>query len=338
VEFDMDRKNKVCIICLQKLNIAKQNLILISILTLFLLGINIQGTESSNIRKEIVLKSKVGSKDGELGFKTFKNGETIVPSAIAIDSNVNIYIADVINNRVQKFNKQGKFLSKIRFTVNRKSFEWTIDDLATDGSNNLYIASRHEGKIDKYSPERKLLQSINLDDKDIYWDEKKGWVRGAIYIERIVVDIVGNVYLQGFHEIIKFNLSGDIEKKWAGDTPVFFLDEIGNLYLSINKNIWEKYNIKGNKVGNVKCGEMYFLLKNEHCNYPSFVDKNGFLYWFENNNTILIKTDKDGKQYREYDVGPHSLFGNAVKFDTDGNLYILHYSKDGFWIEKISWD
>lgn len=331
----MDSKNKICIISLQKLNIAKQNFILISFLILFLLGIDIQGIESSDIRKEIILKNKVGYKDGELGFKAFKNGEAVVPSAITIDSNGNIYIADVINNRVQKFNKQGKFLSKIRFTVNRKLFEWIIDDLATDSTNNLYIASRHEMKINKYNSDGKLLRSTNLADKDIYWDKKKGWVRGAIHIERIVVDIVGNVYLQGFREIIKFNSSGAIEKKWAADTPAFFLDEIGNFYLAINKNILEKYNINGNKVGAVKCGEIYFPLKNEHCNYPSFVDKNGFLYWFEKNNTILIKTDKEGKRYSEYDVGPYSLFGNAVKFDADGNLYILHYSKNGFWIGKI---
>jgi hypothetical protein len=337
VEFDMDRKNKVYIICLQKLNIAKRILILISLLTLFLLGINIQGTESSNIRKEIVLKSKVGSNDSELGFMTLKNGETIVPSAITIDSNGNIYIADIANDRIQKYDKDGKFLFKINMHIKRKKWYKIIDDLSVDNANNLYVASRHEGKIDKYSPEGKLLQSINLDDKNIYWDEKKGWGSGAVQIERIMVDITGNIYLHGVYELIKFDSKGNILKKWA---PILFvrssvLDEAGNLYLAHQKKVVEKYDMNSKLLATEKCGKLYSWLEEGYCFVPQFIDKNGFIYWFEKKGTVAIKADKLGKRHGDYRIRNADVYGNTVKFDSNGNLYIFNYSGDEFWVEKI---
>lgn len=333
----MNSKNKACIIRLQNLNIVKQKFILISLLTLFLLGINIQGTEGSNIRKEIAFKSKVGSKDGEVGFMTLKNGETIVPSAITIDSNGNIYIADIANDRIQKFDKNGKFLFKINMHIKRKKWYKIIDDLSVDNADNLYMASRHEGKIDKYSPEGKFLQSINLDDKDIYWDEKKGWIRGVLQIERIMIDIKGNIYLHGVYELIKFDSKENILKKWAPILHVrsSVLDEAGNLYLAHQKKFVEKYDVNSKLLATEKCGKLYSWLENGYCFLPQFIDKNGFIYWFEKKGTIGIKADKQGRRLGYYRISNADVYENIVKFDLNGNLYIFNYSGDEFVVEKI---
>jgi hypothetical protein len=293
---------------------------------------------SSNATKEIIIKNHVGTKNGQVGFKVLEDGSRWVGlSALAIDAKGNIYIADNINNRIQKFDKKGRFLSKINIHIEKKSWQQIIDDLSVDNADNLYVASRHEGKIDKYSPERKLLQSINLDDKDIYWDEKKGWVRGAVQIERITVDATGNIYLQGVHELIKFMPDGKIERKWPlGDyIGTLVLDEKGNLYMIEDGKTVKKYDINGNLAAQVKCGELYSWLEKGKCLIPYYIDKNGFLYWFEKNGTVVVKADKQRKRVAEYNIGPFFIYKNTSKFDGNGNFYILDNSETKFWIEKI---
>jgi DNA-binding beta-propeller fold protein YncE len=41
-------------------------------------------------------------------------GEFSAPQAIAIDKDDNVYVADTDNNRIQKFDSNGRFLMEIR--------------------------------------------------------------------------------------------------------------------------------------------------------------------------------------------------------------------------------
>lgn len=306
--------------------------------SLFLSLYDLAIANNIKVRKETILKGRYGSAHGMIGYYS-NQSSWLLPTAITIDSKGNIYIADVVNDRIQKFDKNGKFLSKIKFIVKKKKYGATITDLATDSFDNLYVASRHELRIDKYSPDGKFLQSVNLDDKDICWDEKRGWYRCSIQIESMDIDVMGNIYLKGWREIIKFNPNGKIEKKWApieyGRTSV--LDEEGNLYLLKAGNILEKYNQEARLVDSVKCGKLYSWLEDGHCFLPKFIDRGGFLYRFEKNGTVIFKMDRQGRQYGVYnipDLPPVDIDANNIKFDANGNLYILYF-KDGFWVEKI---
>lgn len=341
-----------------KFVLFKKNVVFLCILSLILYACNISATKVKEFKKEIIIKGLIGSADGEVELKPYEH-PSLLPSAIAIDSNGNIYLADPANGRIQKFDKRGRLISKIKFMIDMKRYEdikrydylpagdYTsgdiiITDMAIDKTDNLYILSRPMLKIDIYSSDGRFLQSINLNNKDICWNEEKGWFNCVIQLKNMRVDVDGNIYIEGVSELAKLKPNGDIEKRWGSYSPLFFLDKDGKLYWN-NKGIWEKYDKNGNIIGVVQCEGPYFRLEKGGCNYPRFIDKNGFLYFYESGSPstkglIVFKSDQQGKRYGEYIIPYSDIYGNNIKFDTDGNLYILHYSKDRFWIEKISWD
>jgi streptogramin lyase len=181
--------------------------------------------------------SQAGSGPGQIGFKV-KESEgpyEAVPSAIAADTKGNVYIADIANDRIQKYDNNGNLVNSMKIENIRKGDPW-VDDMTIDNNDNLYVAhGQTDQKIYKYNSAGALIQSIDLLNKNLCWDAKKGWSRCYMQIERITVDVIGNVYLVGRGQLIKFNPEGQEEKKWSTETrfeiPIIVLDEIGNLYL-----------------------------------------------------------------------------------------------------------
>jgi hypothetical protein len=327
----------------------RKQIILSNILSLFIFANSLLAAENISVLKEIIMKGEYGREANQVG-KRFMEGNNVLfvlPSAIAIDMKGNIYLADYVNNRIKEYDGEGKLLFTIERNIEKEDRELILD-IAIDGSDNLYAASRisresypakpQKLKIDKYSQDGRFVQSI-LDYKEDY--EEKGLLSCAIMINRMTVDVFGNIYLQCWDELIKFNNAGIIEKRWAIEyktyTAIFLLDEIGNLYLFKNiKNI-EKYNSKGKLIARGKCGELHSFFENGNCLIPEFVDKKGSFYWFEKRGTVVVKADKRGKRQGEYVIKDFqfNVYKNTVKFDYSGNLYILEGSKDKFWVEKI---
>ena len=137
--------------------------------------------ENNSVKNQIVVKGTFGPLDGELGHGG--SGDSWVgPSAIAVDVDGNIYIADDVNGRIVKFDKYGKFKSKITFNVQNKRYAGIVSDLATDLSGNLFVASRHEAKIYKYTPDGKPVFSINLKDENICASARGKWYAFAFQI------------------------------------------------------------------------------------------------------------------------------------------------------------
>lgn len=336
-----------------------------------LLLISIAGAATSEYiqpKEEIVIKTRLGSADGEFGIGTYKDNWWTEPSAIAIDSKGNIYVADPWSARIQKFDNHGIFLSKINVRLKKKRFEGIIDDLGVDSFDNLYVLSGHEERIDKYNSDGNLIQSIDLKDKEIVWSTfYKKWMKGAD-VKSLTVDKFGNIYLRGFQELIKLSSAGEVQMKWLqvipSIFPSFYIDRTGQLYLSevedstksvfrMKKNSWKRYDNNGRLLGSVECGDKslkaYFPPhENDTCNFPpQFIDKNGFIYYFnpgDNKSDVvaIYKFDKHGvlKKYQKPDIEfqkiGNSISRNMIKFDEDGRLYTYSYSDKEFWIKRIS--
>lgn len=329
--------------------------VMIFLVTVFLLvcAANLIAQVNLDPKAEIVIKGKYGFSDGEFGFKVFEDQSWIEPSGIAIDSKGNIYIADPLNNRIQKFDKNGKFLFKIKFDIQLHRFAKTLDDVAVDPEDNLYAVSRHEQKIFKYDQNGKFARSINLKEMDIAWDKWRGWRSGS-YLQpnRISVDKIGNVYLEGFDELIKFGANGKLGKKWSRENysreASYFIDQSGYLYFSKKIDIWEKYDLKGNPLGPITCEKepllAYIQTEDRRCQFPpKFIDKNGFRYYFElkpktSDLTSIVKVEQNGS-FKKYKMPPIDTIGqslNMFKFDNEGNFYGYRYddAKQVYWIEK----
>ncbi len=329
--------------------------ICLAIAFLFAPANNMAAQDVKDAKAEIVIKGKYGSADGEFGLKVFEDRSWVEPSGIAIDSKGNIYVADPLNNRIQKFDRAGKFLFKINLNIQKQlqRFATTIDDLAVDQEDNLYAVSRHEQKIFKYEQNGKIIQSINFKEMEIAWDTWRGWRRGGyLQPQRISVDVIGNLYIEGSFELIKFNRDGKLAKKWVRESGTggvsYFLDRNGYLFYSRAIRIWEKYDQKGNLLGPVACEKeplLAFISPVVGCQFPpKFIDKNGFRYYFElkpktSDLITILKVDQKGG-FKRYKAPPIDIWQapNMTKFDADGNLYGYgdDSAKQEYWIIRIS--
>ena len=303
----------------------KKNIIVLTTIMLsMIMAASLFGSEEGRVEKEIVMESHYGSANGEFGLKVFEDSSWVEPSAIAIDGDQNIYIADPLNDRIQKFNSKGKYISKIEFKV-KKKYALTIDDLTTDDENNLYVLSRHEQKIFKYNSAGQMVYSINLQD--------------YMQTERVSVDIWGNIYVFGVipgrgtgEELRKFDKTGKLVRKWD-KVYLFFVDREGYKYLR-QETSWAKYDKDDQYLGEIKCEtEKLKIYSESTCHFPPvFVDENKSSYYFVYDTKTekirtLIKMSPKG-ELRTYGFSsvdtwpwPRTKSENMIKFDSKGNLY-----------------
>lgn len=61
---------------------------------------------------KVIIEGKWGTGPGEFG-KQAGYEDDDVPSSLAVDSGGNIYVLDYVNNRIQKFSKEGKYLRSL---------------------------------------------------------------------------------------------------------------------------------------------------------------------------------------------------------------------------------
>ncbi|QLH31924.1 MAG: hypothetical protein HWD62_05295 [Cyclobacteriaceae bacterium] len=68
------------------------------------------------------------------------NGQFNLPSGIAVDASNNIYVADQLNNRIQKFNSSGQYITQWgSFGSGNLNFNYPLA-LAFDSDNNVVVA------------------------------------------------------------------------------------------------------------------------------------------------------------------------------------------------------
>lgn len=310
--------------------------LLIGLMLMVSLSTQVFAIESGRVKKEIVIKGNFGSADGAFGHKIFEDRSWVEPSAIAIDSKGNIYIADPLNQRVQKFSSEGKYLTKITFEDQDKTFSFTICDLAIDGEDNLYILSKRGKKILKYDSTGRMTRSINLQD--------------YMLPERFDIDLLGNIYVFGTvlakvpgrgyvshgNCLRKYDKTGRLVKEW-NDVSLPFIDQEGYIYLR-QESTWKKYDKNEKYLSVVKCEteKQKIYIENTCCFPPVFVDERKSSYYFVYDNKTekirsLFKLSSKA-ELKTYDFSsvdiwpwPRAKAENMIKFDKKGNLYGYSY-------------
>ncbi len=85
-----------------------------------------------------------------------------VPMGIAVDAPGNVYVADTGNNRIQKFDSNGNFLTKwgaYGFPYGQHEENGNFqhpEGIAVDSSLNVYVADTYNDRIQKFAPVSKL--------------------------------------------------------------------------------------------------------------------------------------------------------------------------------------
>jgi type IV pilus assembly protein PilY1 len=144
------------------------------------------------------------------------NGKFEYTFALDVDSGGNVFVSDYDNNRVQKFDANGDYISKITLTAG------PAKGLALDSSDNLYVVNGN-GKVEKYNSAGTYITK---------------WTNTTA--THITVDSSNNIYTTCYSgkKIEKYNTSGVLQSSFTLAFKPYGIDAdaSGNLYITDKDN------------------------------------------------------------------------------------------------------
>lgn len=199
------------------------------------------------------------------------DGQFVYPSGIVVDETTNTYtviwVCDIGNNRVQKFDAIGNFLGKFGSSGSGNGQFASPNGLGIDNAGNLYVADSNNSRVQKF------------DNTGTYVTQ---WATDS-YIDRLTVDYAtGDVYVTQYNSLVKvakFSSAGSPIISWGsygtGNGQFIYpdsmaIDSINNTYTTIfildmmrtPNNRIQKFDNVGNFIGMINSdvsGEGQFL-------------------------------------------------------------------------------
>jgi sugar lactone lactonase YvrE len=266
------------------------------------------------------------------------DGEFQYPDGIALDAAGNIYIADYGNNRIQKFDNNGRFITTWGGEGSAEGQFVSPSAVALDREGNVYVADAGNDRIQKFDNNGRFITS---------WGSY-GSAEGEFnYPAGVAVDAAGNVYVAdaGNNRIQKFDRDGTFISQWgsygSGDGQFDFpldaaVNAAGNVYVVDGGNYRvQKFDKNGafiSQWGGQGSGNGQF-------EYPSAVaiDAAGNVYVAEQEeiwggNHRIQKFEKDGnfisKWGSEGSGDGEFSYPSAVAVDRAGNVYVADSGND----------
>jgi tripartite motif-containing protein 71 len=128
-------------------------------------------------------QSKFVSKWGSYGTA---DGQFKTPSGIAIDTSGNVYVADVLNHRIQKFTNDGRFITKWGSYGTADGQFLGPSGITIDASGNVYVADSTGNRIQKFTNDGRFITKWgSLGDKPGQLNEPLG----------VTIDPSSNIYV-----------------------------------------------------------------------------------------------------------------------------------------------
>jgi DNA-binding beta-propeller fold protein YncE len=210
-------------------------------------------------------------------------GQFEQPSGMALDKDGNVYIADAVNGRIQKFDANGNYMMQINYATN--GF-WRPRNVIVAKNGDIYVANTGKWNIYRFNSKGIIMQPF----KELY-----GEVFG------LAMNPAGNLYVadSGCKSIIV--LSPDLKilskhkidawKNIEGDMPMLAMDSKQRIYaVSAHEQkivVYDTTNPKFSLLGEIK---------NDVNNMPLFdnpigivIDSQDNVYVTERNRNTIIK-------------------------------------------------
>lgn len=115
---------------------------------------------TSNNTHQVAVFSTRGEFLRAWGGEGEKEGQFRYPATIEIDSAGNVYVVDVINARVQKFDPAGLHLLTIGGLGGKAGTFYRPKGVAVDDSGNIYVSDSFLGVVQVFSPDGQLAYVI----------------------------------------------------------------------------------------------------------------------------------------------------------------------------------
>ena len=250
------------------------------------------------------------------------NGQFEFPWSLALDSSNNVYVSDLGNQRIQKFDADGNFITL-----------WSIGGynhatgVATDTSNNVYVyhvyaQSSPISYVEKYTSNGDLIKSWAIPNPP---GPNVNDVQTAI-----AVDSSNNVYASNNDTIFKFTSDGTLIKSWgsSGKNIGQFNQIVGLATDSLNNvYVTDKYNGRVEKY----TSDGDFIKAWNCCNAePQGIatDKSNNVYVTVYNDGGIFKFTSDGDFVTSW-AAP-SAYGVAI--DPSGKVYVSSGAYDNIQV------
>ncbi len=257
------------------------------------------------------------------------------PRAVAVDSSGNIYVADRLNHRIQKFDSGGNYVTKWgSFGSGNTNFAYPRGIAVYEtspGTGFVYVADSDNHKIKKFDLNGNYVTS---------WGGYGTGNGKTSYPQDVAVDSLGNVYASDYDNarVTKFTSAGVYVTKWGSSgsgTSQFnvpydlAIDSSDNVYVvdSSNHRV-QKFDSNGTYItqwGSFGTGNGSFAT-------PSgiAIDSSDNVYVSDSANNRIQKFDSTGTYVSKWGSGGtdndefNSPQGLAV--DASGNIYAADYS------------
>jgi archaellin len=264
------------------------------------------------------------SKWGSLGAS---DGHFNRPNGIAVDSSGNIYVTDLINYRIQKFDSNGNFITTWGSLGASDGRFKSPANIAIGSSGSVYVADQLNHRIQKFDSSGTFLTK---------WGSSGTGDGEFMDPFGIAVDLSGNVYVaDGFTNCIqKFDSSGTFLTKWgsygSGDgqlsTPAgIAVDSSGNIYVvDYDNNRIQKFDSSGtflSKWGSSGTGDgqldsSLFIAVDSSQNVYVSDQLNERIQKFDSSGTFLTKWGSFGAGDGEFNLP------RGIAIDSSGNIYV----------------
>ncbi|MDV4343621.1 tandem-95 repeat protein [Methanoculleus sp. YWC-01] len=254
------------------------------------------------------------------------DGQFDQPWGVAVDSADNVYVAELINDRIQKFDSSGNFLTMWGSSGTNDGQFQRPQAVAVDTAGNVYVTDDGNSRVQKFDDSGRFITAWGSKGSD---DGNFSWPAG------IAVNAVGNIYVAdaGNNRIQKFTGSaflikwgsygtgdGQFDRPWG-----VAVDSADNVYVVDNWNHRiQKFDADGTfltTLGSLGANEGQFL-------YPQgvTVDRAGNVYVADTSNYRIQKFDADGTFLTMWGSSGYSdgQFWSpwSVAVDSAGNVYV----------------
>jgi len=101
------------------------------------------------------LKRKIGTTGHK--HELTSAGDFAKPSGVAVDSDGNLYVCDTLNNRVEIFDADGKFISAFGKSGDGPGYFARPKGIATDSDNHIWVADGMQDRVQVFNQDQQLL-------------------------------------------------------------------------------------------------------------------------------------------------------------------------------------
>jgi len=256
-------------------------------------------------------------------------GQFYNPVGVAVDSSGNIYVTDKGNDRIQKFDSNGKYITQWSSYYNNWKFNRPTG-IAIDSEGNIYVANSWNKSIVKMNSKGGFITQWG---SEVIGDGK------AFSPYGIAIDSSDNVYvvdvLDSNSRIVKFNSNGYYLTQfgsWGHGNGEFnglshiAVDSLDNIYVAdYNNNRIQKFDSDGNFLSSwgsygSNSGQFYNPV-------GVAVDSSGSVYVVDKYNYRIQKFDNSGNYLIQW--GSHGSYNgqfnvpSGIAVDSSGYVYVV---------------